>query len=130
LARIVKYERGSNQRCPADDFLDDIERPMRNRFLGQFDALGKDGGGSAYCNQQRFRPLTGAGKPLWEFKEHDHRLYCSRKEGLRDSRTVTVVLFNGWVKDKDGRTQKEDREIDKALTLHREFLMEYPEGTI
>jgi hypothetical protein len=43
---------------------------------------------------------------------------------------VTVVLFNGWVKDKEGKTDKEDREITRALSLYQEFLQEYPGGTI
>jgi len=43
---------------------------------------------------------------------------------------VTIVLFNGWVKDKDGKTDREQREIEKALDLHKEFLREFPEGKV
>ncbi len=124
LARILKYER-ANGRCPACDFLDELDSRMEKRFAGQFDALTKLG--STYCNQQRFWPLHGAGKPLWEFKEHDHRLYCFRR-AVQEA--VTVVLFNGWVKEKRGETIKESREVEKALALYGGFLAEYPGGNV
>jgi hypothetical protein len=38
--------------------------------------------------------------------------------------------LNGWVKDKDGRTEREDREIEKAKSLYEEFLNEYPGGIV
>jgi len=125
---MLRYER-PNGRCPAGDFLDDrhLQQPMRKKFVGQFRALVVDQG-AKYCNQQRFWPLHGNGKPLWEFKEHDHRLYCFRR--VEDDGTVTIVLFNGWVKDKDGKTDREQREIEKALDLHKEFLREFPEGKV
>jgi hypothetical protein len=91
---------------------------MTKKFSGSFLALMSTG--AEYCNQQRFCSLHGEGKPLWEFKEHDHRLYCYRQVA-RDSRMVKIVLLNGWVKDKGGRTKREDREIEKALGLYREF---------
>ena len=90
---------------------------MRKKFAGQFDALSKQG--SSYENQQRFHPLHGKGKPLWEFKEHDHRFYCSRL--VVDQTKVEIVLLCGWVKDKTGKTDKEDREIEKALDLMHEM---------
>ena len=100
---------------------------MRKRFDGQMVALTKDGG-AEYENHQRFRPLHGNGKPLWEFKEHDHRLYCARYP--RCLGKVDIVLFNGWIKDKEGRTDREDREIERAKLLYNEFLAEYPGGDI
>ncbi|MGO4882189.1 MAG: hypothetical protein ACLP59_15355 [Bryobacteraceae bacterium] len=106
LARVFTYERRINQRCPSADFLKGIEKAMRRRFDGQLDALSKDGGGVQYENQQRFHALHGDGKPLWEFKEHDHRLYCARLQ--RGTDRLDVVLFSGWIKDKKGRTEKED----------------------
>ena len=125
---MFQYERRDNQRCPCADFLNEIEKPMRTRFQGQMGALTKDSGGMAYENHQRFCPLHKAGKPLWEFKEFDHRLYCARIP--RENGAMDIVLFNGWKKDKKGRTDREDREIERAITLHREFLAEYPEGAI
>jgi hypothetical protein len=116
LAAISPYER-SGGRNPAQKFLDEIERPMRKKFIGQFDALSKQG--ASYENEQRFRPLRGKGKPLWEFKEHDHRLYCSRS--VVDQSKVEIVLLSGWVKDKEGKTDKEDREIKKALDYMNEM---------
>jgi hypothetical protein len=124
LGRVVRYQR-SNGRCPAFDFLDgEIQKPMWKKFAGQFDALTKS---PNYCNHQRFRPLSAKGKPLWEFKEHDHRLYCFRKVVAN---MIVVVLFNGWVKDKQGKTEKEAREIEKALGLYVEFMSEFPGGVI
>jgi hypothetical protein len=99
---------------------------MRKKFAGQFDALTKTG--ATFCNQQRFWGLHKEGKPLWEFKEHDHRLYCYRI--VRNGSAVVVVLFNGWVKDKKGKTEKEKREIGRALELLAEFLQEFPGGRI
>jgi hypothetical protein len=67
---------------------------------------------------QRYRPLSGKGKPLWEFKEHGDRIYCER---LTVGRNVLITLFNGWSKDKEGRTNREDMEILKAQNLCLEF---------
>jgi hypothetical protein len=125
LARIVEYERGSG-RCPADDFLREIEKKMRNRFRGQCDALTKLG--AEYVNYERFHALQKPGKPLWELKEHDHRLYCARRQ--LDLERIDLVLLNGWIKDKTGRTEKEAREIERAQTIYMEFLNEFPGGVI
>lgn len=90
--------------------------------------MGKDGCGTEYANQQRFHPLHDKGKPLWGLKEHDHRLYCARLPRAEGS--MDIVLFNGWIKDKKGRSDREDREIEKAISLYNEFLGEYPGGNI
>jgi hypothetical protein len=97
---------------------------MRERFDGQCRALTITG--ASYANQQRFHPLHGEGKPLWELKEHDHRLYSVRTPVGADR--IDLVLLNGWIKDKKGKTEKEDREIEKAKSLYAEFLKEYPGG--
>jgi hypothetical protein len=97
---------------------------MRKRFDGQCRALTITG--ADYANQERFHPLHGEGKPLWELKEHDHRLYSVR--ALVGIGRIDVVLLNGWIKDKKGKTDKEDREIEKAKSLYGEFLKEYPGG--
>jgi hypothetical protein len=102
---------------------------MSKKFAGQFDALTKQGQGASYCNYQRFRPLSGRGKPLWEFKEHDHRLYCFRRVGQQNT-TVVLVLFNGWAKQKTGKTKKEHREIECAMEVYAEFMNEFPGGNI
>jgi len=101
---------------------------MNRRFNGQIRALA-DMGGAEYENHQRFCPLHGAGKPLWEFKEHDHRLYCARITRPA-GRPLDVVLLSGWIKDKKGKGKEETREIDKAKSLYNEFLAEYPGGDI
>jgi hypothetical protein len=103
-----------------------MELKMLKKFKGQFDALTKIG--AVYCNHERFKSLGGAGKPLWEFKHFDHRLFCHRK--VSNAISVEIVLFNGWVKEKRGRTEKEDREIAKAQSLYSEFLDEYPGGRL
>lgn len=87
---------------------------------GQFDALTKMG--ARYINSQRFTSLRGVGKPLWEFKEFDHRLYCFRR--VIPPNSVVIVLLSGWVKQKKGKTNKEQREIQKAMDLYNEFLSE------
>jgi hypothetical protein len=79
--------------------------------------MGKD-----YVNDQRFWPLTKkAGKPLWEFKQHDHRLYCARTV---IGSAVELVLLHGWSKDKEGRSREEDNQIATAITLYEEYLAE------
>jgi len=118
------YER-QNGRSPARDFLEELEKPMLKKFAGQFDAITKMG--SAYCNHERFRPLHGYGKPLWELKEFDHRQYCVRNVWAD---AVTLVLLNGWVKGKEGKTEKEKREIERALGLYQEFICEFPGGVL
>jgi hypothetical protein len=64
-------------------------------------------------------------KPLWEFKEHDHRLYCFRKQ--QGSR-VDIILFNGWIKDKAGKSIEEGRHIGTALAYYAEYIAELLEG--
>jgi hypothetical protein len=125
LARIAKYVR-QNGKCPAREFLDGIEQKMRKRFEGQFDALTKIG--AEYINGQRFTPLRGQGKPLWEFKEHDHRIYCFRR--VVPPNKVDIILFSGWIKQKSGKTNKEGREIERAQLIMEEFLKEYEGGYI
>ena len=100
---------------------------MAKKFNGAFLAimtLGAD-----YCNYVRFKTLTGDGKPLWEFKEHDHRLFCHRQV-VQGTKFVLIILFTGWVKEKRGRSEREDREIEQAKRLYEEFLAEYPGGNI
>jgi hypothetical protein len=86
--------------------------------MGQFDALSKLGT-EIPVMQSRYKPLGGRGKPLWEFKEHGSRIYCERL--IVGGDRVLITLFNGWTKDKTGRTQREDTEIDKAQFLYAEF---------
>lgn len=93
---------------------------MSRRFQGSFDALTKMG--AVYQNSQRFKPLGGEGKPLWEFKEFDHRIFCCR---IVTGQYVEVVLFNGWIKDKDDRSGREERSrIQNAQHLYQEYLTE------
>jgi hypothetical protein len=77
--------------------------------------------GERYRNEQRFTALKGSAKPLWEFKEFDHRIYCVREV---QNGVVTVVLLSGWVKDKKGRNRQETNEIATAMSLYAEYLNE------
>lgn len=95
---------------------------MAKKFRGSFHALTIMGGD--YINHQRFKPLKGKGKPLWEFKEHDHRLYCVRI--VRGS-MVRAVLLYGWVKQKEGKSKEEDRHIEAAISAFKEYLAEFSE---
>ena len=97
---------------------------MLDRFKGQFQTLTVMG--AKYHNQQRFWGLSGDGKPLWEFKEHDHRLYCAR---LVMEERIIAVLFSGWIKDKKGKTEREKREVSRAITLYNEFVAEFKGGS-
>jgi len=105
-------------RVPSEKFFTDCEKQLRKRFYGSFGMLARLGGD--YCGQTRFKPLREPGKPLWEFKEHDHRLYCVREF---TSGVVRIVLLNGWVKDKT-KGQQENNEITTAQNLYREYLAE------
>lgn len=109
--------RRPNERCPAKEFIDRCTNDFKRKFKGAFDAITQQG--SKYVNHQRFRPLTGAGKPLWEFKEHDHRLYCCR-ECTGDY--MRIVLLSGCVKQKEGKSKEEDSEIKTAKRLYEEYL--------
>ena len=114
--RVYVFVRQNGQ-CPASRFLDCLTVQYRKKFAGSFDALVKMG--ASYYNSQRFKPLKGKAKPLWEFKEFDHRLYCNR---CVSGKRVDVVLLNGWVKDKRGKTEAEQRAIATALRWRNEFL--------
>lgn len=115
----MSHFRRANGRCPSKDFLGDLQSKMADRFSGSFKALTRMG--ASYENRQRFTPLSGDGKPLWEFKEHDHRLYCLRTITGPDGRFVEVVLLSGWIKDKKGKAREEARKIETAKSLHREY---------
>ena len=118
LGRVYRFRR-ANSRCPAADFLKGCDQKMAKKLKGAFYAITLMG--SEYVNSQRFKPLTGKGKPLWEFKEHDHRLYCIR---LVRGDSVDVVLLCGWSKDKEGKSKEEPLHIEKALLLYQEYLDE------
>ena len=125
LARVVHFERPCNRRCPSIEFLEkEIESKALKKFKGQFHCLTSMG--ARYCNHERFKPLHDKGKPLWEFKEGDHRLYCARL--VKENRLI-IALFNGWIKDRRGRTEKEEREIEKAVGLYEEFKVEFQGGS-
>ena len=120
LGRVLRYRRPSG-RCPVADFLDGLDKNSRNKLKGEFEAVTLRG--RNHENHQRFKALTGKGKPLWEFKEFDHRVYCSR-ECRPDSEWVEVVLLYGWTKQKRGKHKEEDNEIENAQRLYDEYLEE------
>jgi hypothetical protein len=116
FSRVYMLQRETG-RCPAADFLAGCQTPMVKRFNGSFGALIQMG--ADYVSHERFRPLKQQGRPLWEFKEHDHRLYCIREV---NGKIASVVLLNGWVKDKAGKANtQEAREIAKAKSLYEEY---------
>jgi hypothetical protein len=67
--------------------------------MGAFDSIVKNGT-DIPALPQRYKPLTGDGKPLWEFKEHGDRIYCERL--IVNGNKVLITLFNGWSKGKEG----------------------------
>lgn len=115
----------ANGRCPSTEFMRHFDRKTANKFNGSFDALTKMG--PNYYNRERFKPLIGKGKPLWEFKEFDHRLYCYRRV---NGTTVEVVLLDGWIKDKAGKSREEDNRIQAAQNLLAELMKEFPGGDV
>ena len=90
------------------------------RFSGPFDAVTKMG--ARYQNRERFTPLHDEGKPLWEFKEHDHRLYAVRER--IGPLAVRVILLNGWIKDKPGKSKEEKAKINTALGYYAEYIQQ------
>lgn len=112
---MLRYRR-TNGRCQVEDFLDGLDRSSQNKLKGEFGAVVLRG--RKHENQHRFKALTGKGKPLWEFKEFDHRIYCARE---CRGEWVEVVLLYGWTKQKSGRSREEDAEIAKALRLLDEY---------
>lgn len=123
---MVMYRRKLNDRCPSLEFLEGIQPRMQRRFRGQVQSMGNSDNPVECCNQYRFKPLHGSAKPLWEFKEGDHRLLCVR---IVDGKNLTIVMLSGWVKGGDGKI-RETREIEKAQDLATEFFNEYPHGGI
>lgn len=100
---------------------------MQKKFGGSLVAIMMSG--ADYHVSERFRVLSGAGKPLWEMKEHDHRWYCHRYV-IPGTKSVQIFLFNGWVKDKKGKTERENREIAKAIGFYHQFLQENRGGHV
>jgi hypothetical protein len=113
---VWKYIR-PNGKCPADEFLSTCGSAFEKKFKGSFDAVTQMG--SKYYNRERFKSLTGTGKPLWEFKEFDHRLYCYR-ECAGDY--VRVILLSGWEKQKKCKTREENSHIETAKRHLEEYL--------
>lgn len=114
-----------NNDYPADKFLEVCEGNFQTRFRGSFDVLAKTG--CDYESYVRFRSLHNEGKPLWEFKEHAHRIYAAREiftigEGRDQQKIAVVILFNGWKKGKDGKAKEEKIRIATAQTLYAEYL--------
>jgi hypothetical protein len=86
--------------------------------MGSFGVAVKEG--SDYEMRERFTPLHGKGRPLWEFKEFGHRLYCLRI--VENQGSIRVVLLSGWKKDKEGKGANEEKhEIEKAQRLLEEY---------
>jgi hypothetical protein len=106
----------ANGRCLAKEFLDAIEKSMQDKFEGQFKAVSAIG--RSYYNRERFKPLQDKGKPLWEFKQFDHRLYCCRE---CKGEWVKIILLYGCVKQKSGKTKSENAEIATAMRIFEEY---------
>jgi hypothetical protein len=116
LGQVWRYIR-PNGKCPASEFLnEECEEKIRKRFKDSFGAAVQLG--SDYMIHERFHPLHDDGRPLWEFKEHKHRLFCQRTV---TGKSINIILFNGWKKDKDGRGKKEEEaQIQRAQNLLNE----------
>lgn len=111
--------RRSNGRSPVADFLSSLDKPSRNKLKGEFMAVTIKG--RSHENHQRFRALKDKGKPLWEFKEFDHRVYCCR---ICTGEKVECILLFGWTKQKSGKSREEDAAIASAKRLYDEYQLE------
>jgi hypothetical protein len=126
LRQLVRGEFGvvyafirPNGRCPACDFLQSLTVNLQNKFNGLFDAFVKQG--AVFENYIEFKLLHGKGKPLWEFKQHEPRIYTVRERF--GERFAIAVLLDGWVKGKSGKGKEEKTRIASAITLyHDEYL--------
>jgi hypothetical protein len=116
MGSVWKYGR-PNDRCPADEFLSACSQQYQKKFKGSFDAITQMG--SKYYNRERFKALIGDGRPLWEFKEFDQRLYCYRE---CNGGVAKVILLNGWEKQKSGKSKEEKAHIETAQRLLAEYL--------
>jgi hypothetical protein len=111
---VLLFHRGANT-SPAGEFLKGLQAPDRRKFESSFGAVSEVG--AEYRNRERFTRLRDSGSPLWEFKEHEHRLYCIRRQ-VRDH--VYVVLLDSGKKAKTGKSRLESRAIEHAQTLRQE----------
>lgn len=114
-----------NDRCPVDIFLENCQKDYQNKFKGSFETFTKLG--AEYENRERFTPLHRDGRPLWEFKEHGHRIYAVREvfvvgNGTNEKNIAVAVLLSGWKKGKEGKATKEEKiQIASAITLYNEY---------
>ena len=118
--RLEVYTRPSG-RTPFEEFRKPVESHIWERFVRIFGRFQQEGMGIA--GNSVFKPLTGRGKGIWEWKQFDHRLYAFR--GPDYGTAARVVLLNGWVKDKDnsiGGGVEDNRQIEKAIALRDECL--------
>lgn len=117
--QVLSYVRPTG-RCPAAHFLESIcPAEVRAKFEGTFAAVTKMGDRLHF--HERFTLLRGNGKPLWEFKQHAHRLYCLRIV-TNSAGSVKIILLSGWKKDKAGKGRNEEgEEIKKAQRLREEY---------
>lgn len=113
-ATVLLLVRDLNNRCPAREFLSGLQERDEKKFEISFGALAKLG--HEYENGESFTALQHDGKPLWEFKEHELRLYCLRRQV---GNSVYVVLLNGWSK-RANRSRQQTRAIERAQSLRRE----------
>lgn len=118
--RLEHYVR-ANGRSPYEEFREASALPLWERFQRVFARFLDEG--LAIAGNGVFKPLTGRGKGIWEFKQFDHRLYAFR--GPDYGKAARLVLLNGWIKDKDasiGAGIEENRQIEKAIAMKAECL--------
>lgn len=120
--RLEVYTRPSG-RTPFEEFRKQADDHLWEKFERVFARFQQEGMGIA--GNGVFKPLTGRGKGIWEWKQFDHRLYAFR--GPDYGEAARVVLLNGWVKDKAaplGSGVEENRQIEKAVALRDECTTE------
>lgn len=92
-------------RCPAGDFLDELQTRDRLRLVLVFRMLGERG---HLQNDTKFKKLRSG---IWEIKSGQIRLFCFFASGL------LVLAFGVRKKSRKARTG----DIEKALAMKVEF---------
>ena len=101
--RIIAYAMLRNGKCPAKDFLENLNRSDRAtlaKFLVLFRRMANEG---IIQNKQQYRKVQGE---IWEFKRYQHRIGC-----YQDGRIL--VLTHGFIKKRDKWPKEELKRANR-----------------
>jgi hypothetical protein len=101
----VVFAQAANDKYPAEEFLESLDRLDQARMYALFNQLANKG---VIQNVQHFKKLQGS---IWEFKRSQIRMFC----GFGDDQTV--VLTSGYFKKQN---KIDPEEISRAIRILRE----------